>query len=417
MNVSHPRRMAARRDPTSHSTAAPRRIRGRVRVGGLLLAAITVATGATQPAAFASPSAPASTSQPGQSADGLASASSTTGQISWSVTPASATGPDSRVAFSYANVKPGSTISDHVAVTNRSHQIVSFTLYATDATGTTARNGLILLPGAAKPVDIGSWASFPRHGARLSVIIPARTGLVEAFTLAVPQNAAPGDHTGGMIASVAFQRKNALGQVVTLDERVADPIELRVAGPLHAALRVESISAGFNNTLNPFGDGSATVSYTVANTGNVRLTGSQVVSVTGPFGIASNVPPTRLPVVLNGDSIRLTVRAGGLYPAGPLSAHVHISPANPAGAGPIPEPVAATSGSASLFAVPWPLIALLILLVGGGIGGWQAWRWRRRRLAVALVAVAEHARVETEKRLQGDSADPADPAEEKTTKK
>lgn len=417
MNVSHPRRIAARREPTSHSTTAPRRIRGRVRAGGLLLAAITAAIGATQPAAFASPSAPASASQAGQSAGEQASASSTTGQISWSVTPASATGPDSRNLFSYANVKPGSVISDHVAVINRSHQIVSFTLYATDATGTTARNGLILLPGAAKPVDIGSWASFPRHGARLSVIIPARTGLVEAFTLAVPQSAAPGDHTGGMIASVAFERKNALGQVVTLDERVADPIELRVAGPLHAALRVESISAGFNNTLNPFGDGSATVSYTLANTGNVRLTGSQVVSVTGPFGIASNVAPTRLPVVLNGDSIRLTVRAAGLYPAGPLSAHVHVSPANPAGAGPIPEPVAATSGSASLFAVPWPLIGLLILLVGGGIGGWQAWRWRRRRLATALVAVAEHARAETEKRLQGDSADPAGPAEEKTSKK
>jgi hypothetical protein len=96
---------------------------------------------------------------------------------------------------------------------------------------------------------------------------------------------------------------------------------------------------------------------------------------------------------------------------------VHVSPANPAGAGPIPEPVAATSGSASLFAVPWPLIGLLILLVGGGIGGWQAWRWRRRRLASALVAVAEHARVETEKRLHGDSADPAGPAEEKTSKK
>jgi hypothetical protein len=417
MNVSHPRRMAARRDPTSHRTVPPRRIRSRVGAGGLLLAAITAAIGATQPAAFASPSAPASASQPGQAAGEQASASSTTGQISWSVTPASATGPDSRVAFTYANVKPGSTISDHVAVTNRSHQIVSFTLYATDATGTTARNGLILLPAAKRPVDIGSWASFPRHGARLSVIIPARTGLVEAFTLAVPQNAAPGDHTGGMIASVAFERKNALGQVVTLDERVADPIELRVAGPLHAALRVESISAGFNSTLNPFGDGSATVSYTIANTGNVRLTGSQVVSVTGPFGIASNVAATSLPVVLNGDSVRLTVRAAGLYPAGPLTAHVHVSPANPAGAGPIPEPVVATSGSASLFAVPWGLIGLVVLLVAVGVGGWQAWRWRRRRLALALVAVAESARAETEKRLQGGSADPAGPAEEKTSKK
>ena len=419
MNMSHPRRMAARRDPTSHGTAAPRRIRSRVLAGGLLLAAITAATAATaatQPAALASPSGPASASQSLQSAGGRAPAS-TKGQISWSVTPASATGPDTRNIFSYVNIKPGSTISDHVAVINRSPQSVAFTVYATDATGTTAAGALTLLPAAKKPVDIGSWVTLPRHVARMSVVIPARTGATLAFTVAVPDNATPGDHTGGMIAAVDFQRRNARNQLVTLDERVAVPMELRVTGPLHPALRVESISAGFNTTVNPFGDGSATVSYTLVNTGNVRLAGSQVVSVTGPFGMVSKVRLTKLPVVLPGDSLRLTARAAALYPAGPLTAHVNVSPANPAGAAPIPEPVAATSGSASLFAVPWALIGLVILLAAAGFGGWQAWRWRRRRLALALVAVAESARAETEKRLQGDSADPAAPAEGKTSKK
>jgi len=420
MNVSYPRRIAARRDPTSHSTAAPRRIRGRVRSGGLLLAAIsaaTAATTATQPAALASPPGPSSASQSRQSAGGAAPASSTGGQISWSVSPASATGPDTRNIFSYVDVKPGSTISDHVAVINRSQQSVAFTVYATDATGTTAAGALTLLPAAKKPVDMGSWVTLPRHIARMSVIIPAHAGTTLAFTVAVPFNATPGDHTGGMIAAVDFQRRNARHQLVTLDERVAVPMELRVTGPLHPALRVESISAGFNTTVNPFGDGSATVSYTLANTGNVRLAGSGVVSVTGPFGMVSRVRLTKLPVVLPGDSLRLTARAAALYPAGPLTAHVNVSPANPAGAPPIPEPVAATNGSASLFAVPWALIGLVILLAAAGVGGWQAWRWRRRRLALALVAVAEHARTETEKRLQGDSADPAAPAEGKTSKK
>ena len=53
------------------------------------------------------------------------------------------------------------------------------------------------------------------------------------------------------------------------------PIELRVTGPLRAGLQVESISTGFNDPLNPFGTGSATVSYTVHNTGNVRLTAAR----------------------------------------------------------------------------------------------------------------------------------------------
>jgi hypothetical protein len=380
-------------------------------VGGLLGAAI--AAGA-QPAAFASPSAPRSPAHSGQAAAGHGPASGT-GPISWSVVPAGATGPDTRLKFSYVTIDPGSTISDHVAVVNRSGQAVAFTLYATDATGTTAANSLTFLPFAKKPVDIGSWVTFSRHVARLSLIIPARHGAVEAFTVAVPHQATPGDHTGGMIASVGFERKNPRGQLVTVDDRVAVPIELRVTGLLHPGLRVESISAGFNNTLSPFGSGSATVSYTLANTGNVRLTASQVVSVTGPFGIASSARPARLPVVLPGDSIRLTAHADGLYPAGPLSANVRVSPANPAGAAPIPEPVAATSGSASLFAVPWPLIGLLILLAGAGVGGWQAWRWRRRRLGAALIAVAEHARAQAEKRVQGDPAKPAALAEERTS--
>lgn len=190
MNLSHPRRMAARRDPTSHSTAAPRRIRSRVRSGGLLLAAITAATAATQPAALASPRGPASASQSRQSAGGGA-ASSTSGQISWSVSPASATGPDTRNIFSYIDIKPGSTISDHVAVINRSQQTVAFTVYATDATGTTAAGALTLLPAAKKPVDMGSWVTLPRHIARMSVIIPAHAGTTLAFTVAVPFNATP----------------------------------------------------------------------------------------------------------------------------------------------------------------------------------------------------------------------------------
>jgi len=178
-------------------------------------------------------------------------------------------------------------------------------------------------------------------------------------------------------------------------------------GPVHAAIRVESISASFNNTLSPFGDGSATVSYTVHNAGNVRLTGSQAVSVTGPFGLAATASAHGLPTVLPGDSVRITTRAAGLYPAGPLTARVKVSPANPAGAPPLAQRVRLASGSASLFAVPWPLIGLLILLVGGGVGGWQAWRWRRRRLRAALTAVADQARRETEARLLGSSPAPA----------
>src|SRR5215472_17177126 len=296
MTISHPRRVAVGRGPAALGRAALPRMCGMVVACGLLAAAIATAA---EPAALASPSVPGSPSHTSQAA-GKFPSKPAAGRLSWSEVPASATAPDSRLKFSYVTIKPGSSISDHVAVINRSSQAVAFTLYGTDAIGTTARNTLILLPAAKKPVDIGSWVKFPGHLAQLSLIIPAHKGVIEAFKVAVPQQATPGDHTGAMIASVAFQRKNALGQVVTIDDRVAVPIELRVTGPLHARLRVESISPGYNNAFSPFTAGSANVSYSVVNTGNVRLSGQQAVSVSGLFGVSAKVRLAALPVVLPG---------------------------------------------------------------------------------------------------------------------
>ena len=71
------------------------------------------------------------------------------------------------------------------------------------------------------------------------------------------------------------------------------PLELRVPGALRAGLQVQSISTGFSDPLNPFGTGSATVSYTVTNTGNVRQSGTHAVKVTGPFGQSATVQAGR----------------------------------------------------------------------------------------------------------------------------
>jgi hypothetical protein len=280
---------------------------------------------------------------------------------------------------------------------------VAFTIYATDATGTTLQNVLQLLPGGVKPHDIGSWVRFPGGATQLSIVIPANKGIVESFKVQVPSHATPGDHTGGMMAAVSFNRKTTKGSVVIENQRIGVPIELRVTGHLHAALQVQSISAGFHSPLSPFGTGSATIAYTVANTGNVRLTGSQTVSVTGPFGVKSTIQLKNLPTVLPGDSVRVTAQPKGLFPDGPMTAHVHLNLADPVGA-PLPiVTAAAATGSASLFAVPWTLILLIIVVAGAGYGIWRARGWQRRRLRTRLEAVADKARRDTERRLLGNS--------------
>jgi hypothetical protein len=387
---------------------ASRRILGRLLAGGLLLATVAAGAVAAGPAALASQSSVGSQSS---AVFGSAQAVSD-GTVTWSVIPASATQPDYRSKFSYTNIKPGSTITDHVAVLNRSSQGVAFSIYATDATGTTAANALILMPATQTPRDIGSWVTFPKGVSRLSIIIPGGKGIIEAFKVAVPRHATPGDHTGGLIASVSFNRTNSQGQIVREDQRIAVPIELRVTGPLHAGLAVESISTGFHSPLSPFASGSATVSYTVHNTGNVRLTGSQAVSVTGPFGISSKLKLTKLPTVLPGDSIRLTAQARGLYPLGPMTAHVSLTPSIPTGAPQLALPAGGVIGTASLFAVPWSLLVLVILLIGTAYCGWRARGWRQRRLRSKLEAVAEGARRETEKRLLGNKSTTAGPQEQ-----
>jgi hypothetical protein len=379
---------------------------GRLLAGGLLLAAIVAGAAASGPAALASQS-----SAGGQSSAGAGSAQTASGgpTVTWSVIPASATAPDYRSKFNYMNIAPGSTITDHVAVLNRSAQGVAFSIYATDATGTTASNALILMPAAQTPRDIGSWVTFPKGIKRISIVIPGGKGIIETFKIAVPRHATPGDHTGGVIASVSFNRTNAKGQIVREDQRIAVPLELRVTGPLHAGLAVESISTGFHSPLSPFAGGTASISYTVHNTGNVRLTGSQLVSVTGPLGISSQLPLKNLPTILPGDSIRFTAQPRGLYPLGPMTAHVRLSPAIPAGAPSLSLPAGYVTGTASLFALPWSLIGLIILVIAAAVVGWRGRGLQQRRLRRKLDAAAESARRDTEKRLLGNKGTAAGP--------
>ncbi|HEY7323938.1 MAG TPA: hypothetical protein VH520_03845 [Streptosporangiaceae bacterium] len=403
MNAPHPHAHAGGR-LISDFKARPRRIGDRVAAGFLLAATASAAVLAAGPAASAAPSSAA-----GRSATLGAAAAAPGGLVSWSVIPATAAAPDTRTTFNYASVQPGTTITDHVAVLNRSSQSVAFTIYATDAIGTTASNTLLLMPSTQKPVDIGTWVSVDGHAGKLSVVVGAGKGVIEPFRISVPRNARPGDHTGALFAAVTFNAKAKNGALVAEEHRLGVPMLLRVAGPLTAGLRVEAVSVGARGTISPVGSSATSVTYTVHNTGNVRLSGSALVSVSGLFGASRSAGSRPLPTVLPGDSVRITLAPGNLYPFGPITGHVRISPAAPPGGIPLAAPLAAMTGSASLFAVPWALLVVVILIGGLIVGLWQLLRWRRRRLGATLIAVAEHARQETERRLTGQRTSSGEP--------
>jgi hypothetical protein len=382
-------------------TAQPGTGRGRRALfGGLLLA---LAAGAAATAAVPAAAAPLSATSAARQAQQASGVAGSPLKVTWGIMPATATGPDkNRVLFNYGTVKPGSTVLDHVEVVNYSPQSAAFSIYGTDATGTTTSGALLLLSPQQKPTDIGAWVRFPGGAPQLSTIIPGGKAIVVAFSVKVPLQATPGDHTGGLAAAVSVTNRNSKGTSVVENYRIATPLEMRVPGALHAALQVESISTGFSDPINPFGTGSATITYSVANTGNVRLTGTHAVTVTGPFGQKVTIKQPNLPDVLPGDSVRYTAVVPNLFPVGPMTAKVSVTPGWPARSQPLPTSALPTSSSASLFAMPWSLLGLVVLLIGLGVGVWFLFRMRRREHRAEVMAAAARARKETERRLLGD---------------
>jgi len=347
----------------------------------MLVLGVLVAAGAmlAGPVADATPTSPAPHPTPAKPPPG--------GTITWSVQPSSAHGPTKRSTFTWTNVKPRTVINDYVAITNYSKAPVTFQIYATDAFLTTSGN-LDGLPRNQKSTDIGAWVTF-KHP---SVTVPAHARVNEPFTLAVPEKATPGDHTGGLFGSIS-QRATRNGQPVTIDRRIGVPIHLRVAGALRPALTVDSISTGYHGTLNPFGSGGTNVAYTVHNTGNVRLTGTQTVTVTGPFGTTlATVRPPALPTLSPGNSFRVTTHLSGVFPAGPLTVHVRLTPGQVSGAPRITTPLKTVSQSASTWATPLPQLLFLLLLVVIGVGAGWLLRWRRRSQQFAIAAAVEAGR-------------------------
>ncbi|WP_200804410.1 hypothetical protein [Actinacidiphila paucisporea] len=113
-----------------------------------------------------------------------------------------------------------------------------------------------------------------------------------------------------------------------MDRRLGIRVKLRVSGELRPALRVENPHLDYSGTSNPFGKGSATVTYTIHNTGNAMLSARQKVSVAGPFGRlrtdAGKVAAS--PELLPGERWKVTVPVSGVAPAGRLTATVTLTP-------------------------------------------------------------------------------------------
>jgi hypothetical protein len=345
------------------------RLRRLPAAGGALLVVATLLVAPLSPAA-----ADTATPSPSPSAGAAAGSDPTAPPVTFGIGPSTKGKLDRRPNFTLLIV-PGKSAKDEFAVVNLTEKPLTLNIYAADA-----YNGpdgaLNLEPAAKAPRDLAKWVKFTTPTGKGFIVLPPRSTRFIPFTVTVPKTAYVGDHLAGVIASTvsAGQAPGDRGADIKLEQRVALRLGVRVAGELTPELTVENVSATYAGTLNPFGKGTAEVTYTVRNTGNVRLGGRQEVKVrglTGPTVSAGNLPD--IPLLLPGGSASVTVPVADIVPLVYLTASVTVQVLAPAGDANPPAPVA--TGSTTFWAVPWTLLAVFlgILLLGG-------WLWRRRRM-------------------------------------
>lgn len=281
---------------------------------------------------------------------------------SWALSPQGSQDPGeagNRPTFSY-EVDPGAVLEDGLTLFNYSNVQLTFAVYATDAFNTDDGEFALLETGA-EPTDVGSWITLPQA----NVTVPAQSQVSMPITIKVPADVRPGDHVGAILASNAAAGTGPDGKVVSLDRRTGSRVYIRVAGPVEPELAIENVKTTYSPSLNPFG-GTAKVTYRIQNRGNVRLTGSHSVSISGPFGSFEEKKAAKdLPELLPGDGVTLHATFDGISATALLNTEVRLDPT-----GADSETLSTTTRTGRSLAPPITLIFL-------ALATWLALRARR----------------------------------------
>ncbi|OIK01474.1 DUF916 domain-containing protein [Streptomyces sp. MUSC 14] len=287
---------------------------------------------------------------------------------SWSVYPVA-----SKVAarpYFYLSADPGQTLTDKVAVQNKTGAPLTFRLYAADAYNTARDGGFAVRGPAERMHGVGAWAK--PAGSRITV--PGHRTVTVPFTLRVPEGAEPGDHPGAIVALDEHVDRGSGSLALGVQQAVGARVYLRVGGPTLPAVSVEHVRISRHQPLIPgLGTSTATVSYTLRNTGNVTVDPKVQLTAHGLFGrtlldrTLTRVPSELLP----GQTVRLTEPWSGAPQLDWGDVTLTAS-----------APGTRQSASASFLALPWLAVTLVFLVaVAAGLLLVRARRGRARRSA------------------------------------
>ncbi|MBD7958795.1 hypothetical protein H9651_14225 [Microbacterium sp. Sa4CUA7] len=303
------------------------------------------------------------------------------GTITWSVTPATADGPDGRGVIEQ-EIDPGASAQEHFAVRNLSAVPVTFRLTAADGYYT-AKGRFDMLPSTEPSVDAGTWIELPP-----TVTVEPNATAVIPFTTTVPDDAIPGDHAAGIAASVLSSGTDGSGSEVGVESRVGFRLMTRVTGDILPAVSIVGAIADYQQSWNPFLPGAASVTFTVRNTGNTGIALEGAVAVgTGTAGFPAEGQQQQQ--LLPGAEMSFAVPVTGVWPLLAVPTTVTLAPDayDFGGAAVAMEPV---SIDLMLWALPLPQLAVVV----GSAFIVAALLWGRRRSARTLAAALAAAREE-----------------------
>jgi hypothetical protein len=295
----------------------------------------------------------------------------------WSVAPKppseNATAPRS---YFVLEGDPGTRIKDEVRIQNWTDEPITFNLYGADGYNTAQDGFFALRDQGADMVGVGAWIK-PLVS---QVTVYGNTQVDVPVAIRIPANATPGDHVGGVVAMNTAVEKSGEGSEsfdVGVQRAVGARVYLRVSGPVTPAVEVTDVELTHDRGFLPWsGKGQGTVTWTLENTGNVRLSPAALVRLSGLTGEVWASDERELSEVLPGQQVALSESIADVPAFGRVTATVEIT-----------APDVEARGAATVWLVPWPGVLLVLLVLAG-----LTWWWRRRRGVLARrLEVAEQA--------------------------
>jgi len=291
---------------------------------------------------------------------------------SWSVQPAPKPGsPAGARQYFILEGRPGSTLQDGLAVSNYTDHPITYYVYGADGYNT-PKDGQFALRDHGYPMTgVGSWVrtAFP------TITVPARTSTVVPISIAIPQNASPGDHVGGVSGmDTAVESVQQQGNVrVGIKRVVAARLYVHVDGPAVGGLTVTNLKVSGSAPFPAYvSDSDGTVTASVTNSGNLLESPKAHLHATGIFGTLID-RTVQLPQILPGQSVDFSQVWKNMPPfeIGTLHLDVTDESASP--------PVTSTA-AVSVTLIPWFTLLAVVLVVLALLVALVFWRRRRSPL-------------------------------------